>query len=89
MPNRTVLLCPDAHAAIDAYRLDLAAGRQQPGTRLARFLAADAGPTLGASPFTPYLPPCSSPPAPDRTWRQFVADRGLELRADGRITELP
>lgn len=76
MPNWTDLLHPAAHAAIDTYRLDLAAGRQQPGARLAQLLAADAGPTLGASPFTPYLPPCSSPPAPNRTWHQFVADLG-------------
>ena len=91
MRNWTVLQHPDADDAIDAYRLDPAAGRQKPGARFARVLAADAGPNLGASPFTQphYLPPCSSPPTPDRTWRQLVADRGLALRADGRITVLP
>lgn len=82
MPNWTVLLHPDAHAAIDAYRLDLVAGRQQPGDRLARVLAANAG---------AYDPQrhAYQPPAPYRTWGQLVADRGLALRADGRITVLP
>lgn len=51
MTHWTVLLHPDAHAAIDAYRLDLASGRQQPGDRLVRVLAANAGATLGASAF--------------------------------------